>query len=53
MGADRAADAPAWASWTAREVDFREVINAVRYLARSGGGWRMLPIHFWPLANGL
>jgi transposase len=29
-----------------REVDFREVINAVRYLVRSGGGWRMLPIHF-------
>lgn len=31
-----------------REVDFREVINAVRYLVRSGGGWRMLPIHFGP-----
>lgn len=31
-----------------REVDFREVINAVRYLVRSGCGWRMLPIHFWP-----
>jgi transposase len=29
-----------------REVDFREVINAVRYLVRSGCGWRMLPIHF-------
>lgn len=29
-----------------REVEFREVINAVRYLVRSGGGWRMLPIHF-------
>lgn len=28
------------------EVDFREVINAVRYLVRSGCGWRMLPIHF-------
>jgi transposase len=26
-----------------REVDFREVINAVRYLVRSGGGWRILP----------
>ena len=25
-----------------REVEFREVINAVRYLVRSGGGWRML-----------
>ena len=29
-----------------REVDFREVINAVRYLVRSGCGGRMLPIHF-------
>lgn len=29
-----------------REVEFREVINAVRYLVRSGGGWRMLPVHF-------
>lgn len=28
-----------------REVEFREVINAVRYLVRSGGGWRMLPVH--------
>lgn len=29
-----------------REVDFREVINAVRCLVLSGCGWRMLPIHF-------
>ena len=29
-----------------REVEFREVINAVPYLVRSGCGWRMLPIHF-------
>jgi transposase len=29
-----------------REVEFREVINAIRYLVRSGCGWRMLPIHF-------
>jgi transposase len=29
-----------------RTVEFREVINAVRYLVRSGCGWRMLPIHF-------
>src|SRR3954467_8530830 len=29
-----------------REVEFREVINAVRYLVRSGCGWRMLPTHF-------
>lgn len=31
-----------------REVEFREVINAVRYLARSGCGWRMPPVHFGP-----
>ncbi len=31
-----------------RGVDFREIINAVRYLVRSGCGWRMLPIHFPP-----
>lgn len=31
-----------------REVDFREVVNAVRYLVRSCCGWRMLPIHFGP-----
>src|ERR1700739_3371900 len=31
-----------------REGDFREVINAVCYLVRSGVGWRMLPIHFGP-----
>jgi transposase len=36
-----------------REVDFREVINAVRYLVRSGGGWRMLPIHFGAWQTGL
>ena len=29
-----------------REVEFREVINAVRHLVRSGCGWRMLPVHF-------
>jgi transposase len=31
-----------------RSVDLREVINAIRYLVRGGGGWRMLPIHFPP-----
>ena len=37
-----------------REVDFRGVINAVRYLVRSGCGWRMLPIHFgaWQTVYG-
>jgi len=31
-----------------RGVDFREIINAIRYLVRSGCGWRMLPVHFGP-----
>ena len=30
------------------KADMREVLNAIRYLARSGGGWRMLPVHFGP-----
>src|SRR3954468_20480833 len=45
MGGDRATDAPARTPGPA-EVEFREVINAVRYLVRSGCGWRMLPAHF-------
>jgi transposase len=48
VGADRATDAEARTARSAGEVDFREVISAVRYLVRSGGGWRMLPIHFGP-----
>jgi putative transposase len=37
-------------SWRGRkpEVDLREVLNAIRYMARSAGGWRMLPVHFGP-----
>lgn len=31
-----------------REIDLREVINALRYLVRSGVGWRMLPRDFPP-----
>jgi len=31
-----------------RGVDFREIFNALRYLARSGCGWRMLPKDFPP-----
>jgi transposase len=27
-------------------VDLREILNAIRYMARSGGGWRMLPTNF-------
>jgi transposase len=30
-------------------VDLREVLNAIRYLARAGCGWRMLPHGFEPL----
>ena len=33
-----------------REHDLREVFNAVRYLARSGASWRMLPNDFPPWA---
>ncbi len=28
------------------KVDMREILNALRYLARTGCGWRMLPVHF-------
>jgi transposase len=31
-----------------REVEFREVMNAVRYLVRSDCGWGLLPIHSGP-----
>ena len=31
-----------------RSVDLREVLNAIRYLVRTGCGWRMLPAHFPP-----
>jgi transposase len=31
-----------------REVDLREILNALRYLVRSGCGWEMLPVHFGP-----
>lgn len=33
-----------------REHDLREVFNALRYLARSGASWRMLPNDFPPWA---
>ena len=29
-------------------IDLREVLNAIRYLAWAGCGWRMLPVHFGP-----
>lgn len=28
------------------KVDLREILNAIRYLARAGCGWRMLPTNF-------
>ena len=32
-------------------TDLREVLNAIRYLARSYGGWRMLPKDFPPAST--
>ena len=29
-------------------VDLRDILNAIRYMARSGSGWRMPPINFGP-----
>lgn len=31
-----------------RRTDFREIINALHYLVRSGCGWEMLLVHFGP-----
>lgn len=31
-----------------RQIDFREVLNAIRYMVRSGCEWRMLPVDFPP-----
>ena len=31
-----------------RDVDLREILNAIRYMVRSGIEWRMMPIHFPP-----
>lgn len=31
-----------------RSVDLREIVNAIRYLVRTGCGWRMLPKDFPP-----
>ena len=48
MGADRTADAQAAAARAQPAVDFREILNAIRYTARSAGGWRILPSEFGP-----
>jgi transposase len=29
-----------------RRTQMREIFNAIRYLVRSGCGWRMLPVNF-------
>jgi putative transposase len=31
-----------------RKIDLREVVNALRYLVRTGRGWEMLPADFPP-----
>ena len=31
-----------------RSTDFREILNAIRYMVRSGVEWRMMPVHFPP-----
>jgi transposase len=31
-----------------RRTDLREILNAIRYMVRSGCEWRMLPVHFPP-----
>ena len=38
----------AGATGSPRRTDLREVLNAIRYLVRSGCEWPMLPIHFPP-----
>ena len=40
---------PYW-SCCQRRHDVREVFNALRYIVRSGGQWRMLPHDFPPWA---
>jgi putative transposase len=41
---------PAMAGGRPRSADAREVVNAIRYLLRSGCAWRLLPREFppWP-----
>jgi putative transposase len=41
---------PAKSGGRPRSVDVREIVNALRYLLRSGGAWRLLPHEFppWP-----
>lgn len=41
---------PAKSGGRPRSVEVREIVNALRYLLRSGGAWRLLPHEFppWP-----
>ena len=49
MGTDGAVPASGGAARGRKPAtDLREVLNALRYIARSGGGWRMLPKDFPP-----
>jgi putative transposase len=43
MRSDRAVLAEAGQEGPQAQVDLREVLNAIRYMPRSGAGWRMLP----------
>src|SRR5579875_4008214 len=36
-----------------RRIELREVLNAIRYLVRTGCGWRMLPAGLSMLEDGL
>jgi putative transposase len=38
----------AGATGSPRRADLCEILNALRYLVRSGCEWRMLPVHFPP-----
>jgi putative transposase len=38
----------AGATGSPRQIDLRDILNAIRYLVRSGCEWLMLPVHFPP-----
>ena len=48
MGPDRAASPARTRRWSARKTDFRDVVDAVLYLLRTGCQWRYLPGDFPP-----
>src|SRR5882762_3526081 len=48
MGGARRPVAAACDAGRKRTTDLREVVNALRYMVRSGCEWRMLPVHFPP-----